>query len=116
MVNETVQRSKPSRETYYVKGADKWKKSASIGFGDFFVYNTLVLVVLPPSSSIITKMCVTFGSIISVQIGFFLTDYLHSVEEILSTPGVPLPVITVSTYLLILDNIVPEKFNQCIKL
>jgi hypothetical protein len=101
---------------YYVKGVDKWKKSGSLGFGDFFVYNLLVVLALPPSSSIITKMCLTFGSIISVQVGSLLTDWLSSLVNKQPVPGVPLPVITVSTYLLILNIIIPEKFNQCIGL
>ncbi len=83
---------------------------------DLFVYNMLVLLALPPSSSIIIKVCVTFWTIVSVQVGSLLAYWLRSVVKQLSGPGVPLPVITVSIYLFILDIIIPNNFNQYIKL
>jgi len=103
-------------ELYYVKGVDRWEQSPALGFGDFVVYNLLVLYALPPSSSITTKMCLTFVCIISVHIGFWLTHWLRSLVNKLTVPGVPMPVITVSIYLFILNLIIPEKLNQCIEL
>ncbi len=115
-MNETFVPTKNDHiAVYYVEGADKWNTSASLGLGDFFFYNMLVLLMLPPSSSTTTQICVTFGSIISVHVGCFLTDWLCSITGNLSAPGIPLPVITVSIYFWILNIIAPKKFNQCIQ-
>jgi len=115
LTNEmSMQRKECLSGVYYVKGVDKWETSISLGLGDFLVYNILILLVVPPSSSIIIKMCVTLGSIISVQVGFLLTYWLCSLIKKMSTPGVPLSVITVSIYLFILNIIIPTNLNQCI--
>jgi hypothetical protein len=60
-------------------------------------------------------MCVAFGSIISVQVGCVLTDWLQHRLNVFPAPGVPLPVITVSIYLFILGIIIPNNVNQCIE-
>jgi len=113
--NETFISSKKCRsDVYHIQGIDKWKTSESLGVPDFFVYNILLLLALLPSSSIIIKVYVTFGAIVSVQVGSLLTYYLVSVVKKLSGPGLALPVITVSMYLFILDIIIPNNFNQCI--
>jgi hypothetical protein len=36
--------------------------------------------------------------------------------KVTTAPGVPLPVMTVSIYMLVLDIILPKYFNQCIEL
>jgi hypothetical protein len=114
LTNRTFTERKKCRSAfYYTEGVNKWKKSGSVGYGDFLIYNILVLIALPSSSSLITKICVTFGSIISVQIGSLLTYLLRCLTKKYSAPGVPLPVITVSVYLFILDLIMPNKFNRC---
>jgi hypothetical protein len=113
-MNQTFTQSrKCSSGFYYTKGVNKWKKGGLLGCGDFLVYNILVLFALPPSSSLITKICVTFGSIISVQIGSLLTYLLRRLAKKYSAPGVPLPIITVSIYLFILDLFMPNKLHQC---
>jgi hypothetical protein len=115
--NETfVPTKKYHKRVYYVEGADKWNTSASLDFGEFFVYNMLVLLVLPPSSSIITQICVTFGSIISIQVGCFLTDWLCYLVGNFSAPRIPIPVIMVSLHIWILNIIIPKEFDQCIEL
>jgi len=115
-MNETcIQRKKFSACVYYTEGVDKWEESGGLGLIDFILYNMLLLLTLPPFSSIITKICVAFGSIISIQVGCLLTDWLQSRMKLQSTPGVPLPVITVSIYLFILGIIIPNNFNRCIE-
>jgi len=109
-------RKKCQTGTYYIHGIDKWKTSASLGLGDFFTYNILVLFALPPSSSMIIKICVTLGSIVSVQIGCLLACWLRRLTKTSLGPGVPLPVITVSMYIFILNIIIPTNHNQCIEL
>ena len=92
---------------------DKWKESDYLGVADFLSYNMFVLIVLPMSSSIMIKIYITIGTIISVQIGFLLTDYLCSFLKIYAQPAVPLPVMIVSLYLFILDIIFSYNLDQC---
>jgi hypothetical protein len=102
LINQTtVPRKKCLSGAYYIHGIDKWETSALLGLGDFFTYNLLILFALPSSSSMIIKICVTLGSIVSVQIGCLLTCWLRLLTKTHSVPGVPLPVITVSMYLVI---------------
>lgn len=109
-----IRKTKCLPNCYYAKGRDKWKSSASLGVADFLIYNMLVLVVLPLSSSTIVKTYVTVGTIVSVQIGYFLTSWLGSFIKILGQPAVPLPVIIVTMYLFILDIIFSYNSDQCI--
>lgn len=111
-----TERKKCRSRYYYTKGVNKWKIGASLGSGDFLIYNILILFALSPSLSLITKICVTFGSIISVQIGCLLTSLLRQLANKSSAPGVPLSVITVSIYLFILDLIKPKKIQSMLKL
>jgi len=104
-------RKKCLSDTYYIDGVDKWKTSGGLGLSDFFTYNILVLFALRTSSSMIIKICVTIGSIVSVQIGHLLTFLLRRLTKTLVAPGVPLPVITVSIYLFILNIIIPTNRN-----
>ncbi len=98
-----------------MKGINKWKQSPVLGLGDFFVYNILVLITIPQSPSMIIKVCVAFGTMVSVQIGHLLTYRLISLVKVATAPGVPLPIITVSIYIFVLDIILPKYFNQCIE-
>ncbi len=74
----------------------------SIGHGDFYIYNLMLLLILPPFSSMITKVLVTIGYIVIVQISceatFRLARYYQD-----NLPGVPIPVAAVSMYGIILD-------------
>ncbi|CAF1449669.1 unnamed protein product [Rotaria sordida] len=106
---------KPLVGVYYTKGINKWKKSSMLGTIDFMIYNILILLVIPQSSSITIKLCVTFGSIATVQIGQLLMIWFLYHFEVQSAPGVPLPVIMVSIYIFLLDFIMLN-VNQCVKL
>ncbi len=74
-----------------------------LGFGDFFTYNILLLLIIAPLSSIPTKVLVTFGCMISIIIGLLATYWLGEWQKRTCLPGVPLPVILFSTYILLLD-------------
>lgn len=74
-----------------------------LGLGDFYTYNLMLLSILSPLSSMITKMFVTVGYIIFVQMGSEGTIRLGRLYNQNITPGVPLPVIFVSMYTFILD-------------
>ncbi len=115
--NQTITpRKKCYAEAYYIDGIDEWETSGSLSLGDFFTYNILALFAVPPSSSITIKICVTLGYIVSVQVGRLLTFLLRRLTKTTVSPDMPLPVITVSIYLLILNIIIPTNFNQCIEL
>jgi hypothetical protein len=114
MNSSSVKEKSPPIEIYFVKEIGKWKTSAALCFGDFAGYNIMVLLVIPRSSSIIRKVCVTLGTIVCVQIGQLLTYWLELLVDIEFVPGIPLPVIMVSVYMFLLDIIMPI-FNQCIE-
>ena len=74
----------------------------------------LILIVLPLSLSTMINIYITIGTIVSVQIGYFLTSWLGSFVKIVPQPAVPLPVIIVSIYLFILDIIFSYNSDQCV--
>lgn len=76
---------------------------AYLGHGDLYIYNLMFLSILPPLSSIITKIFVTIGYIIAVQIGYEATRQFDRLYGRSGFPGVPLPVIMISIYAVILD-------------
>jgi hypothetical protein len=82
---------------------DEDREEQSLGHGDFYIYNVMLLIVLPPLSSVIIKVLVTIGYIIIVQIGCWITFRLGLLYNQDSLPGVPLPVAVVSMYAVILD-------------
>jgi hypothetical protein len=105
----------PDMGAYFVRGIDEWKNSTALGFADFYVYDLLLLLVMTQSSSMIAKIYLMFGCIISVQVGQLLTFWLQRRAKIRVVPAIPLPVIMVSVYIFFLDIIMPN-FNQCIEL
>jgi hypothetical protein len=68
----------------------------------------MLLSISPPLSSMTTKVFITVGYIISVQIGNKGTIRLGRLCNQKNIPGVPLPVIFVSMYAFILDM-----FREC---
>ena len=87
----------------YFTGIDGERNGDSLGFGDFLVYNVLLLIVLPTSSSMSTQIWVTLGCIICIDIGYILTEWLQLIWKEEGFPGLPLPVIVASAYILFLD-------------
>ena len=57
---------------FYCTAINGEKRGASLGFGDFLFYNLMTLLALPPlpSSSIITQLWITVGSMISLAIEY----------------------------------------------
>jgi hypothetical protein len=83
-----------------------------LGLGDFLGYNVLLLTILPELSSMSTQIWLTLGCIICIGIGYILSGWLASTWKEIGFPGVPLPVIVVSIYVLFLD-IIMENPSQC---
>ena len=88
--------------------SDEERAEEALGHGDFYIYNLMLLSILPTLSSMITKMFITVGYIISVQIGNEGTIRLGHLHNQKNIPGVPLPVVFVSMYAIILDM-----FTEC---
>jgi len=82
------------------------QKRECLGLGDFGVYNCMLLFVLPPMSSMTTKICIVIGHIIAVQIGREATDRIAILSKNSTQPAVPLPVVTVSLYFIFLNTII----------
>jgi hypothetical protein len=76
----------------------------SIGFGDFIVYNWMLLFILPPFISIQERILVLIGHIISVQMGFWMTRSLGHYWQSKRLPAVPCSVVFVSLYALLVDH------------
>jgi hypothetical protein len=76
----------------------------SIGIGDFFIYNWVLLFILPPFKFIQEKTLVLIGHIISVQMGFWLTRFLGHYWQSKRLPAVPFSVVCVSLYALVVDH------------
>jgi len=74
-----------------------------VGHGDFYFYNLMLLLILPPLSSMTTKVLVTIGYIIIVHICSETTFRLGFLYNKHNLPGVPLPVAVVTMYAIILD-------------
>ncbi len=76
---------------------------ASLGLGDFFIFNHMLLLVLSSASSITTKAYITIGHIIAIQIGQEVAFRLGSFYNQYTLPAVPLPVIFFSLYAILLN-------------
>jgi hypothetical protein len=99
----------------YYTGIDGEKRGAALGFGDFIAYDLMILLALPPSpsSSIITQLWITAVSIIIINIGHLVTGWLMKIYRLQVAPGVPLPVMTFTAYLLLLDIISADESTLC---
>jgi hypothetical protein len=88
--------------------SDEEGDEQALELGDLYIYNLMLLSILPPLSSMTTKVLVTVGYIISVQIGNEGIIRLGRLYNQKNIPGVPLPVVFVSMYAFILDM-----FTEC---
>lgn len=82
------------------------KTHTGLGLGDFVSFNLMLLAILPGSASTITKLCISIGHIISVQIGRKGTHLLGNLYRIDARPGIPLPVVMVSIYAIFLNHFI----------
>jgi hypothetical protein len=87
---------------YYTKGVANYG-GRFLGFGDFAVFNVLLLILLSLFPSTEVKVWIAFGFIISIIIGQLSTCYLQQLWNLRGMPALPLPVICFSTYVLLLD-------------
>jgi hypothetical protein len=76
-----------------------------LGLGDFFTFDLMILFILQPQWSIITKIFVVIGCIISIQAGQCGTLLFAQVWQLTGFPALPFSVVTFSLYTLILNVI-----------
>ena len=88
---------------YYTHPADIRDHGCCMGAGDFVTYNTLLLLALTPFPSVIIRLYITFGCIISVIIGLLVTNALGELVKQNILPAIPLPVVMYSAYIIFLD-------------
>ena len=89
---------------------NKNKTVSGIGWGDFLVFNLLLLLVIPTNCSITIRLCVAFGCIISVQLAELCNDFILHYSDVEDVPALPLPTIAVTAYAIVIDAII-EHFN-----
>ncbi|UJR22358.1 hypothetical protein I4U23_025420 [Adineta vaga] len=81
------------------------KDCSALAYGDFLMYNLVLLWLLSPLTSTTIQILILFGFTINIQIGLILTDWIGYHWKVRLVPGYPLPVIFGSAYALIIDFI-----------
>jgi hypothetical protein len=97
--------------TYDPNNNETDQKTSYEGLGDFFLYNLMLLTIQPCSASTTTKVCITIGHIIPVQLGRVVAYRLSRLCELSSHPAVPLPVMMVSIYAVLLNSFICLDFG-----
>jgi hypothetical protein len=82
---------------------DEQDEFRCLGLGDFHMFNLMLLSILPSLASMTTKMCITIGYLIAVQIGREASNKLSHLYNQSGYPGLPIPVIMVSLYTILLN-------------
>ena len=85
------------------KKLDEKNDHAALGLDDFFIFNLMLLTVLPPLSSLTVQIYVLIGHIIAVQIGQEATYQLGRLVKQWEQPAAPLPVVVVSLYCILIN-------------
>jgi hypothetical protein len=82
--------------------SDEADRIECLGLDDFLIYNLMLLRILPPLSSMATKVCITICHIIAKQIGLDATDRLECLCNQETRLALPLPVVAVTMYAFLL--------------
>ena len=90
-----------------------YKERLFLGLGDFFLFNTMVLVILPPMWSMARKIVVVVGCIISIHVGQYGTVCMGRFWRLHRAPALPFPVVTFSIYAMIVNAIMRYINNDC---
>ncbi|CAF0766861.1 unnamed protein product [Adineta ricciae] len=84
--------------------------------GDFVTYNLFLLWIFPRASSMIMKLCVFFGLVVTIQLDLWLTYWFRKRWDESIVPGLPCPVVFLSTYALVLDFIQQNVDVDCVEM
>jgi hypothetical protein len=85
----------------------------SLGFGDFFAFNSMLLALLPPDFSIQGKCLMAVTYMISVCIGHESTRQLAHFWNTWMMPGIPVPMFFISLYAILLNYIIENVITVC---
>jgi len=94
--------------------ADVKNPKEGLGLGDFMVFNLMILFIIHPAWSMITKIFVIFGCIVSIQIGFCWMRLIRQTWHLHAIPALPCSVISFSLYTIIVDFIMNYRTVDCI--
>ncbi len=86
----------------------------AIDLADFFMFNVMLLVLLPPDLSVKGKTFVLFDYIISVQIGHASIRHLGHLWDAFLIRALLFPVIFISFYAAILNLVIQIATIDCI--
>ena len=75
----------------------------SLGLGDFLVFNLMSLMIMNPLWSTIIKMCVFFGCIVSIHVGYGTLKIVQLYWQENGMPVLPLVTISFSAYAIVLN-------------
>jgi len=84
-----------------------------LGWGDFHVFNLLLLLIIPTNSSITIRICVAFGCIVIVQLADMCTSYILHYSDLQILPALPLPTIAATAYAIAVDAIIEYSNLGC---
>jgi hypothetical protein len=86
---------------------------AGIGWGDFFSFDFLLLLVMPINSSITTIVCIAVGAIISVQVAELCNGLMLHYTDSGCLPALPLPTIAITGYAIAINYIIEYSNVSC---
>ena len=95
---------------------DSIKEFQIIGGGDFLNHNWLLLWLLPPAASLRIQLYILFGFIICIQIGIRVTIWIGTRLKWAAMPGIPIPIVVISTYAIIIGIITQNLDVDCLKI
>jgi hypothetical protein len=76
----------------------------SFGYGDFIIYNIMLLMISNASWSMTRQICVAIGCSLITQLGLLTTDMFGCFYEVYCIPSVPLPAIFFLTFSILLNR------------
>ncbi|CAF4352179.1 unnamed protein product [Rotaria magnacalcarata] len=95
-------------------GVKNWDRCVSaIGWGDFPIFDVLLLLVIPCNSSIIIRACIAFGCIVSVELANLCTGFILYFSDFNGLPALPLPTAVVSAYAIFVGAIIEYLNLDC---
>ena len=84
-----------------------------IGWGDFLVFDSLLLLVIPRNYSVIIQVWVAFGCIVIVQLADLCNDLIIYFTSCRNVPALPIPTIAATAYAIIVNAIIEHLNLDC---
>ncbi|CAM4959332.1 unnamed protein product [Rotaria socialis] len=95
-------------------GVKNWDSCVSaIGWGDFLIFDVLLLLIVPHNSSIVIRVCRAFGCLANIELVDLCTGFILYFSDFNGLPTLPLPTVVVSAYLIVVDVIIESSKLGC---